>query len=197
MKRLIAVLFASTLLLAACGSSDSAGSGSSAKPGDNFNDADIAFAQGMIPHHQQAVEMADLALTRAESPEVTSLAKQIKAAQDPEIKTMTGWLKTWGAPLTADTESSMDHMDDADDSASEGTGMMSASEMTNLKKAKGAAFDTMFLEMMIQHHTGAITQAKTEQAEGKNSDAKALAGGIIKAQKAEISTMEGLLDTGN
>lgn len=197
MKRLTAVLFASILLLTACGSSDSAGSGSSTKPGDNFNDADIAFAQGMIPHHQQAVEMADLALMRAESPEVTSLAKQIKAAQDPEIETMTGWLKAWGAPLKGDSDSEMDHMDDADNSASEGTGMMSASEMTNLEKAKGAAFDTMFLEMMIQHHAGAITQAKTEQAKGKNADAKALAGGIIKAQKAEISTMQGLLDTGN
>lgn len=194
MKRLTAVLFASILLLAACGSSDSAGS--STKPGDNFNDADIAFAQGMIPHHQQAVEMADLALTRAESPEVTSLAKQIKAAQDPEIETMTAWLKTWGAPLKGDSDSGMDHMGDADE-AKKGPGMMSASEMTNLEKAKGAAFDTMFLEMMIQHHTGAITQAKTEQAKGKNADAKALAGGIIKAQKAEISTMQGLLDTGN
>ena len=103
MKRLLTVLFASALLLAACGGSDSAGPGSTTKTATNFNDADVTFTQDMIPHHQQAVEMADLALMHAKSAEVVGLAKQIKAAQDPEIKTMTGWLKTWGKKTTAES----------------------------------------------------------------------------------------------
>jgi len=86
-----AIVAASLLTLAACGNED----GSDSAAGQN--DADVAFAQQMIPHHQQAVEMAQLAETRAESPEVKDLAADIEAAQDPEIETMTGWLDSWGA----------------------------------------------------------------------------------------------------
>ncbi len=180
MKRVLIVMFASTLLLAACGGSDSEGSGSSAE----FNDADVAFAQGMIPHHEQAVEMADLALENADSDEVTSLAEEIKAAQDPEIETMEGWLDDWGQSDSGapDTRGMM--------------GMMSDQEMAELEVASGAEFDEMFLKMMVEHHTGAISMAATEQADGENGDAKALAGQIIEAQKAEIAEMEALLDGG-
>jgi uncharacterized protein (DUF305 family) len=180
MKRVLAAMFASTLLLAACGGSDSEGSGSTDSTTE-FNDADVAFAQGMIPHHEQAVEMADLALESAESDEVTSLAEEIKAAQDPEIETMQGWLDDWDRP---------------DSGGERMIGMMSDQEMADLGAASGAEFDQMFLDMMIEHHTGAISMAETEQADGENADAKALAGQIIDAQEAEITEMESLLDGG-
>lgn len=203
MKRIMTVLFASALLLAACGGSDSGGSGSggssstgSSSDAAEFNDADVAFAQGMIPHHEQAVEMADLALKSASSEEVKGLAEQIEAEQDPEIKTMKGFLDDWGRQGSGDS-GDREGMDGSSDSDMTGiTGMMSDQDMADLGAASGAAFDKMFLEMMIEHHTSAITMAETEQADGKNADAKDLAGQIIKAQKAEITEMEALLDSG-
>ena len=204
MKRILAVLFASTLLLAACGGSDSAGPGSDStgsgpKPSADFNDADVAFAQGMIPHHRQAVDMADLALKNASSGEVMALAKQIKAAQDPEIKTLKGWLSAWGRTASSSSDK-MGGMDPGSGTTmgggASGMGMMSNQEMSDLQAAMGVEFDKMFLEMMIEHHKGAIDMAATEKSDGKNADAKALADQIITAQKAEITTMESLLASG-
>ena len=113
----VGTVAALALALAACGSSDGSESDGSAMPGMNhgpahhpvlrtapppaapFNDADVTFAQQMIPHHQQAIEMARLADGRAADPEVKNLAAAIEKAQDPEIDTMKGWLKSWGKPL--------------------------------------------------------------------------------------------------
>lgn len=191
MKRLMAALFASTLLLAACGGSDSGGSSSSS----DFNDADVTFVQGMIPHHEQAVEMADLALKNADSEDVRALAEQIKGAQDPEIKSMKGFLEDWGKEESKDS-GGMDGMGESEMGDSGSTGMMSDEEMADLEAASGAEFDKMFLEMMMEHHEGAISMAETEQADGESSDAKDLAGKIIKAQKAEITEMKALLESG-
>lgn len=198
MKRLMAALFASTLLLAACGGSDSGGSEESDSGGSSssdFNDADVTFVQGMIPHHEQAVEMADLALKNGESEDVKALAEQIKGAQDPEIKTMEGFLEDWGKDESKDS-GGMDDMGDSDMGDSEMTGMMSDQDMADLEAASGAEFDKMFLEMMMEHHRGAISMAETEQADGKSADAKDLAGQIIEAQEAEITEMEALLESG-
>jgi uncharacterized protein (DUF305 family) len=150
----------------------------------DFNSADVEFAQGMIPHHQQAVEMAELAETRAEDPQVIDLAERIKGAQDPEIEQMEGWLDDWGQPAPSDAMGGMDH----------GGGMMSEDDMTALEDASGAEFDEMFLTMMIEHHEGAITQAEAELEDGKYPEALELAQAIIDAQKAEIEEMQGILD---
>lgn len=187
MKRLITILFASALVLAACGGSDSKGSSSSGSA--DFNDADVTFVQGMIPHHEQAVEMADLALENGTSADVKALAEKIKGAQDPEIETMKGFLKDWGKDESEGSDD-MGGMDSSGDSAE--MGMMSDDEMADLEAASGAEFDTMFLEMMTKHHEGAVAMAETEQADGKSADAKDLAGRIIKAQKAEITEMKAL-----
>jgi len=155
------------------------------------NDQDIAFAQGMIPHHQQAIDMADMAAEKAASAEVKDLAGRIKAAQDPEIQQLTDMLEKWGAP----TEPSMDHgettggMDHGDMS---GEGMMSDEEMQQLEGATGAGFDRMWVQMMIKHHQGAVTMAKMELEQGGNAEAKDLAQKIIDAQEAEIKEMQGL-----
>ncbi|MGO4421163.1 DUF305 domain-containing protein, partial [Streptomyces sp. MCAF7] len=129
-----------SLTLTACGSDDSpkktTGSASTSAPSSKHNEADVSFAQGMIPHHRQAVEMADLAPTRASSAQVKKLAADIKKAQDPEIRTMSGWLEAWGEKVP-EAMPGMDH------SQHEGMpGMMSSKDMEELKKASGAAFDT-------------------------------------------------------
>jgi uncharacterized protein (DUF305 family) len=183
---------ASVVLIAGCGNGDTTAEPSpsaTTTKAAGFNDADVTFAQGMIPHHRQAVEMAELAETRAESPQVKELAAQIKAAQDPEIQTMTGWLESWGEDVPEDM-GGMDH------GSMDMPGMMSSEDMDKLEAAKGAEFDTMFMNMMIEHHNGAIEMAKTEQSDGQYADAKALAKTIEQAQTAEIATMRKLLGEG-
>lgn len=192
----VAAVGTAALVLAACGGSGdsaaghnghtatSASASASASQGQH-NAADTAFAQGMIPHHRQAVEMADLATSRAGSAEVKKLAEQIKKAQDPEIRTLSGWLTSWGEEVPA--EGAMDH-------SAHGTGgMMTAEEMDQLEKASGKAFDTAFMEMMIKHHEGAVAMAKTEKTDGAFLDAKKMADAIITSQTAEITQMNNLL----
>jgi uncharacterized protein (DUF305 family) len=214
---------AAALTLAACGGSSSSGSGGGGMPGmpgmtgsmsstataaptgspaaGAHNQADVAFATGMIPHHRQAVTMAELALTKATNPTVKQLATAIKAAQDPEIKTMSGWLQGWGQPVPAATGGGMSQMGSAttDSSGMGGMGgmggMMTDAEMSQLSNASGAAFDRMWLQMMIKHHTGAVAMAQTELSTGGNQDAKQLAQSIIDDQTKEITTMTALLGT--
>jgi uncharacterized protein (DUF305 family) len=175
------------------------------------NATDLTFAQSMIVHHQGAIEMADLAATRAASQQVKDLAARIKAAQGPEIEQMQSWLTAWGAAMSTSSEASdsmggMDHggMDHGGSSeVSEGStdggmsmpGMMTDEQMQQLGAASGAAFDRMFLEMMIMHHQGAIEMADTEIAGGMNPDALALAESITTSQTAEITEMQKLLQS--
>ncbi|MEO7981452.1 MAG: DUF305 domain-containing protein [Sporichthyaceae bacterium] len=185
MKRfisLIVVAVVAALALSACGGSSSSGSTSSS----SFNNADVTFAQSMIPHHEQAVRMAKFAKTNASSPAVKELAAKIEAAQGPEIATMSGWLKDWGKD--GKSGSGMNGMD-----MDSMPGMMSDDEMMTLDGSSGAMFDRMFLTMMIEHHTGAIEMAKTEKSDGENSDAIALAKKIEADQAAEIAAMKDLL----
>lgn len=176
-RRLFAMLITApvaVLLLAGCGNSD-----------DDHNAADVTFATDMIPHHEQAVQMADLAESRSSDPDVLDLAAQIRAAQDPEIQTMSGWLSGWGEPVP-------EEMDGMDTGAM--PGMMTGQEMADLAAAAGADFDALFLEAMIEHHTGAVQMAQTEQADGQYADAIDLAGQIEEGQTAEIATMQDLLE---
>lgn len=188
----IALLAAAGLTLTACGdSTDSPDTGTSGGASSaSFNDADVTFAQQMIPHHEQAVQMSQLAESHGASAEVRKLASDIEAAQGPEIETMKGWLEDWGQDVPSD----LGHGDKGHDmGASEMPGMMDAQQMDDLDRAQGAAWDRMFLQMMVRHHEGAIEMARTEVADGENPDAVALAGEIIDAQQAEIDTMQGML----
>ncbi|MFE9876204.1 DUF305 domain-containing protein [Streptomyces sp. NPDC005784] len=194
------------LLLAACGSAgddegmrgmhhggdtSSATATAGAAGSGGFNDADVTFAQMMIPHHRQAVEMAELADGRAADAEIKDLAGRIEKAQDPEINTMTGWLKSWNKPTNGGSMAGTDGMGGMDMG---GDGMMSDKDMTRLKALKGRAFDTMFARMMIDHHNGAITMAKTERSGGKNTETKKLADDIVTGQSAEVSRLRSILD---
>ncbi|MFF3782185.1 DUF305 domain-containing protein [Streptomyces sp. NPDC001933] len=193
------------LALTACGSSDgsksdgssmpgmahgSAGASAPATPGAGFNDADVEFAQQMIPHHEQAIEMAKLADGRAADPEIKKLATAIEKAQDPEIDTMKGWLKSWGKPLPSSSMGAMPGMDHG----SAMPGMMSGKDMSDLAAAKGKDFDKKFAQLMIGHHQGAVTMAEDEQKNGDNADAKKLAGAVVTAQTAEIEQMNKIID---
>ncbi|MFJ5259820.1 DUF305 domain-containing protein [Streptomyces sp. NPDC088387] len=156
---------------------------------DEHNAADVSFAQGMIPHHRQAVEMAGLAATRAGSSEVKELAEEIRKAQDPEIETMTGWLRAWGEQVPADGGVS-------GHGGHSMAGMMTDQEMDGLEKASGEAFDRAFLTFMVEHHEGAVEMAGTEQRDGAHGPARELAGAVVTAQTAEIARMNKLLGTG-
>lgn len=188
LHRWVAVTAAALLTLAACSNTDSSGAA-----GGGHNAADVSFATQMIPHHAQAVEMADLALKQARSQDVRDLAQQIQGAQQPEIDTMTGWLSDWDEPVPDVGSGAMDGMDGMDGSG-EMPGMMSATEMRDLSQASGAAFERLWLSMMVQHHRGAIEMARTELSDGESPDVKALARGIISGQEKEIATMTQLLD---
>ncbi|MFI7532167.1 DUF305 domain-containing protein [Streptosporangium sp. NPDC049376] len=153
-------------------------------PAADHNGKDVMFAQMMIPHHRQAVEMAKLAEGRAASDQVKELAGKIEAAQEPEIRTMSGWLTAWGAQVPGERGMPMDH---------DMPGMMSGQAMEELKGLKGAAFDRAFLTMMIQHHEGAVAMAGQEQAEGVHEPARRMAADIVAGQSAEIATMRRLL----
>lgn len=120
------------LVLTACGDDNDKGAPAKAK----HNSADVSFAQGMIPHHRQAVEMAELADSRASSPKVKSLSKDIEKAQGPEIKQMSGWLKSWDEKVPEEMHG-MNHDGDM-------PGMMKPEDMEKLKKASGTKFDTTF-----------------------------------------------------
>ncbi|MEV5846686.1 DUF305 domain-containing protein [Streptomyces sp. NPDC051985] len=192
---LVALTATAALALTACGSGDDTTNGAPAATSSPatatagaHNAQDVSFAQGMIPHHQQALEMAQLAADRASSAQVKDLAARIEKAQDPEINTMTGWLKAWGEDVPM---AGMDHSGHAGMA-----GMMSDKDMTALKKAQGADFDTMFLTMMVQHHRGAVEMAGTEKSKGDYAPATSMADAIVTAQNAEIKEMNKLLGKG-
>lgn len=152
--------------------------------GDDHDRADVTFATEMVQHHAQALDMVEMTEGRPLDPAVQRLADQISAAQAPEITTMSGWLEDWDEEVP-DT-GSMQGMDTM-------PGMMSADEVTGLETASDADFQQRWLELMVEHHTGAVEMARTEQADGDFAPAIDLAGEIISSQTVELDTMRGLL----
>ena len=157
-----------------------------AKDAVGFNDSDLNFTQMMIPHHEQAIEMADIALDPlvGASDAVKKLATRIKAAQDPEITKMKAFLTSWKQRLTGD--SSMDHSDMM-------SGMLSAEDIKKLSALRGDEFDRAWMTGMIEHHEGAIEMAKDVLKDGKDSAVKALANLVATVQDSEILEMKKLL----
>jgi uncharacterized protein (DUF305 family) len=169
---------ASSVTLVACGGDD------------DLNTTDVEFAQGMIPHHAQAIDMSRLADGRTTTPEIIELADQIEAAQDPEIRSMTGWLEEWDEEVP-----DMSGGDDNGHGDHGASGMMTDDQMMELEGATGEEFDRLFLEMMIEHHEGAIEMAEVQLADGDDDDVKELAQEIIDVQRAEIDYVRDLLAT--
>ena len=199
--RLIGGLMSAVVVLAGCSDTaetptagGSATDESSADQNAEFNDADVTFAQGMIPHHEGALTMAVVATDRASDPRVVDLAERIEAGQDPEIDLMTGWLEEWGQPLPDDSGDTggMGHGSESMggmDHGFEGMGGMGMEDMP----AAGPEFDRMWLEAMVEHHEGAVEMARTEIEDGRNAEAVDLARLISETQTQEIEEMRQLL----
>ncbi|WP_247828537.1 DUF305 domain-containing protein [Arthrobacter antioxidans] len=180
----------------------STGATTEATPGSSeataeHNDVDVMFAQMMIPHHQQAVEMSDMMLSKDNiSPEITDLATKIKDAQGPEIETMTGWLEAWDEPMEPEggmEGHSMSTMGSDMGGSGSMEGMMSEDQMSQLESAEGTEASRIFLESMTAHHEGAVSMAENEIENGQNPQAIELAETIVETQNAEIAEMEELL----
>ncbi|RXR25065.1 DUF305 domain-containing protein [Oerskovia turbata] len=187
----IGLTLGSTLVLAGCADTDDRSPGGMDRDGMSqgmldadapANQADVMFAQMMIPHHEQALVMSRIVLDKdGVDPAVVDLATRIENAQEPEIATMEGFLDEWGVPQMGDH------------SGHEMDGMLSDEEIQALEAADAATVSRLFLEGMIAHHEGAVDMAEAELADGENAEALALAQEIIDAQEAEIKEMQELL----
>jgi uncharacterized protein (DUF305 family) len=157
--------------------------------GSSDTASDAMFAQMMIPHHEQAVVMADLAVTRAQDPEIVALAADIKAAQAPEIELMISWLDQWGVPKMPAHEAMMAH-------GGHGmSGMLTSAQLDQLAATSGAEFDRLFTIYMIEHHEGAIDMARDVLRSGSDPAVAKLAREIIATQEKEILQMQAFLQT--
>ena len=165
----------SLLLLAGC----SQIVGQTAEPSaEKAGSSEQMFAEMMIPHHEQALEMAELVPSRTENPDILAIAEKIRSGQEPEILTMQGWLDG--------------HAGHGDHAGHTMDGMLTETQLEELRAASGAEFDKLFLEGMIQHHEGALAMLSMIE-ESKFSEAVELKEQIESAQKAEIAQMKELL----
>jgi uncharacterized protein (DUF305 family) len=167
MKKLLLAII-SALVLSGCATSSQSGS--------EYSADDIAFAEMMIPHHEQAIEMSEIALLNTTNPEVLQVAQEIKDAQSPEIELMKSWA---GVKVSIHAGHMME-------------GMLSEGELNDLRESKGQEFDRLFLQGMIKHHEGAIEMAQ-EVATSMNKEVADLSAAIITAQQLEIAVMKELL----
>lgn len=176
------------------GSTTAAGSSAASSSATNpqaHNAQDVTFAQQMIPHHQQAIEMSDIVFGKQGiDPRVMDLATRIKDAQGPEIQEMQSWLSQWGQPTIASMPGMPAHSD-----MPGMPGMMPERDMEALRDAQGAAASRLFLTQMVQHHQGAIAMAQNEIKLGQYSPAIAMAHSIVDSQQQEINTMQAIVSS--
>ena len=200
---LFTALIASSIVLTGCtiniGTQSPMG-GSNGLMGQNnsgFSGTDIMFAQMMIPHHQQAVQMSEIMLAKDNlDPQIQQLAQKIVAAQGPEIEQLQAMLETWGEPTSMESGGmeGMDHGSTGSASGSGMEGMMTEEDMGQLEAAEGDEAARLFLTQMTEHHRGAIDMAQEEVANGQNRQAIAMAQKVVKDQEAEIQEMNTLLE---
>jgi uncharacterized protein (DUF305 family) len=180
------------LVLAGCGSgdnSDDAGSmanmdqGASAPAAKSWNDADVQFAQTMIPDHQMVAQMAAMAEQKATSPDLQAVAKEMAAGQNDTVQMLTGMLTQWGKPTSGDM------------SGMQMPGAMTDKDMSMLESMKkGVEFDMMFAQMMVEHHKASIQMAKDEQANGANAEAKKMAADMVTQLDLQVSALQKIAD---
>ena len=177
---LTVIALGALLVLGACASEDPS---AQATGGGAYNEADVEFLQQMLPHHEQAIEMAEMVEDRTDRSELITLAGNIIESQTAEIEEINNLLEDAGEEAAEDDP--MDH-------GGSSTGM-SEEDMDALEAAEGEEFDKMFAEMMIEHHSSAIEMANTVLEDGENSEVASLAEGIIEEQEKEIKDLEGWL----
>ncbi|MEU0042766.1 DUF305 domain-containing protein [Streptomyces werraensis] len=204
-------VLAGALVLSACGgdmggmdmgdgsassSSDSAASGSTGpmamptRARGAFNDADVAYVQGMIAHCEQLVEMADLTPGRAYSEKVKNLASRTKTSEEAEIAAEKSWLRAWGRPESPAMDMGDMEMGDDDSSMT-----ISDAEMKKLMNAKGADFDRAYVEALISHRRMEAGMSDDVQKDGRNATVKEQAAMMAAMQRAEVKELEHLLAT--
>jgi uncharacterized protein (DUF305 family) len=171
-KKIFVALFSITIILA----QDGAIASSHGKSLQNLDMNEIMFAQMMIPHHEQAILMSELALKKSKNQGILKLSKQIKSLQSAEISQLTYWLKATDSSMTMDHDMKM-------------SGMLTKKELASLNDLAGTKFDRSFLELMIKHHKGALEMLGLI-SDSQNEEAKALAKAIKSGQSKEISTMK-------
>jgi len=173
----IAIVALSLTACASTGTKDSMHDHSTQAAGDLSSD-DVMFLQMMIPHHQQAIDISDLALTKSADSELLALAKNIRDEQAAEIVKMKAWLEKTKAASHSDSHS----MD----------GMLSDAELAALEKATGKNFDVLWLKAMTGHHTGAIDMA-TMIENAKSAEIKSFGEGIVASQSAQNKAMAAMI----
>jgi uncharacterized protein (DUF305 family) len=178
MRRIVLALVAA-IVLAACNQAGQDQSSGSATPAPN--DADVTFTQNMIPHHQQAIDMAKLVDTHTDRPELRQLADSIITSQGEEITQLQGWLRSWGKPQTPD---GMGH------GGMDMPGTMSLADMSHLMDLEDTKFDLAFAQMMAEHHQGAIDMAKAELGNGSLPEVKQFAQKVIDDQQKEVGQLQ-------
>ena len=182
-NRAITTIFVAILALSlsGCASASNKGmdhEGHTAQAAGDLSSDDVMFLQMMIPHHQQAIDISDLALTKGEDSELLALAKNIRDEQAAEIVKMKAWLEEANASSHSDSHS----MD----------GMLSDSELAALKKASGKSFDVLWLKAMTGHHTGAIDMAALIE-NAKSAEIKSFGEGIVASQSAQNKAMAAMI----
>jgi uncharacterized protein (DUF305 family) len=175
------------------------------EPTPDSGSAEAGFARDMSVHHAQAVEMAFLIRDRSDDPAIRSMAYDIINTQRAQIGMFSGWLQQWDLPQTdagvdpmAWTDGhGMEGMDGMDgmsiESYDDMPGMASDEQLEELSAAKGVAAETLFLELMIDHHRGGVDMAEAVLPLTDRDEVKYLADTIVKGQQAEIDTMEQML----
>ncbi|MFY1689833.1 DUF305 domain-containing protein [Plantactinospora sp. WMMB782] len=157
-------------------------------PGARHNAADIRFVSMMVPHHEQALQMAALVPERAGSTGVIAVADRIRSAQQPEVEVLRGWLRDRGLDsLLGGTGHEHPGMH----------GMQSPEAIATLTATTGTDFDRMFVEMMSAHHQGAIAMAQEVLANGLDQQVRELARNIAFEQSVEVNRMREVLDPGS
>ncbi|MBM7775937.1 uncharacterized protein (DUF305 family) [Actinokineospora baliensis] len=149
------------------------------------NAADFAYAQMMIAHHQQAIEMSELAPERAANTSLKGLASRIADTQGPEIGAMNNWLRDNGKPAVDPAH--------AGHSGHTMPGMATAEELAALRAAKGAEFDAQYVRLMTRHHEGAIQMANAVRKDGSDGKVQEMADNIVAEQSDEIQRMRTIL----
>ena len=192
--RYATVLLAGALLLGACGTAPDApatqvtAAQAAVQAEGGHNDTDVMYLQMMVAHHEQGLEMVRLAEKQARRDEIRTLAKAIDVTQTDEVALMTGWLKQWSAPVTVDHAPSAH----ADHGGLPATG---PEEIKTLKKAKGAAFETAFLNLFVAHQHNAVEMAQLETKQGSNAEAKAFADRVRASRADQIQQMLQLMNS--
>ena len=171
----------------------------SAKPDANrfaFTEADVQFMSGMIHHHAQAVAMAKLAAERTESQSIRTLAGRVTNAQNDEIAIMQTWLRDRNQPVPEPNPKGMKHVMGGEEHVMLMPGMLSEEQMKQLETARGAQFDKLFLQLMIQHHRGAVSMVKdlfNSYGAGQDETVFKFASDVNVDQTTEIARMERML----